>query len=72
MLKETPEVESYSRRTGLQLGLSITEPNTGDFLVKLKAARTRTTEEVIDDLRGRIEESRTGAGGRICRHFVRS
>src|SRR5262249_31875142 len=31
MLAETPEVESYSRRTGLQLGLSITEPNTGDF-----------------------------------------
>jgi len=57
MLKETPEIESYSRRTGLQLGLSITEPNTGDFLVKLKSARTRSTEEVMDDLRGQIEES---------------
>ena len=56
-LKDTPEVESYSRRTGLQLGLSITEPNTGDFLVKLKSARTRSTEKVIDDLRGQIEES---------------
>ena len=57
MLKETPEVESYSRRTGLQLGLSITEPNTGDFLVKLKADRSRTTEAVIDDLRGEIEKT---------------
>jgi CzcA family heavy metal efflux pump len=57
MLKETPEVESYSRRTGLQLGLSITEPNTGDFLVKLKRARSRSTEAVMDDLRGQIEES---------------
>ena len=57
ILKETPEVESYSRRTGLQLGLSITEPNTGDFLVKLKRARSRSTEEVMDDLRGQIEES---------------
>jgi CzcA family heavy metal efflux pump len=57
MLKETPEVESYSRRTGLQLGLSITEPNTGDFLVKLKDKRTRTTEAVSDDLRGQIEAS---------------
>ncbi|HUQ33548.1 MAG TPA: efflux RND transporter permease subunit [Pyrinomonadaceae bacterium] len=57
MLKETPEVESYSRRTGLQLGLSITEPNTGDFLVKLKDSRSRTTEEVSDDLRGQIESS---------------
>jgi CzcA family heavy metal efflux pump len=57
MLKDAPEVESYSRRTGLQLGLSITEPNTGDFLVKLKSARTRSTETVMDDLRGQIEES---------------
>ena len=57
MLKETPEVESYSRRTGLQLGLSITEPNTGDFLVKLKDSRERSTEEVESDLRGEIEKS---------------
>jgi len=54
MLKETKEVESYSRRTGLQLGLSITEPNTGDFLVKLKPDRERPTEEVKDDLRKQI------------------
>jgi multidrug efflux pump subunit AcrB len=57
MLKKTPEVESYSRRTGLQLGLSITEPNTGDFLVKLKDKRSRSTEEVTNDLRGQIESS---------------
>ncbi|MBV9927886.1 MAG: efflux RND transporter permease subunit [Acidobacteria bacterium] len=57
MLKETPEVESYSRRTGLQLGLSITEPNTGDFLVKLKSDRSRSTEDVESDLRGEIEKS---------------
>ncbi len=57
MLKETPEVESYSRRTGLQLGLFITEPNTGDFLVKLKPGHQRTTAEVTDDLRGQIESS---------------
>jgi CzcA family heavy metal efflux pump len=55
MLEETPEIESYSRRTGLQLGLSITEPNTGDFLVKLKEDRERSTEEVIEDLRHQIE-----------------
>ncbi|MBA2339915.1 MAG: efflux RND transporter permease subunit [Pyrinomonadaceae bacterium] len=57
LLRETPEVESYSRRTGLQLGLSITEPNTGDFLVKLKPGHARPTEAVIDDLRGSIESS---------------
>lgn len=57
MLRDTPEVESYSRRTGLQLGLAITEPNTGDFLVKLKPDHARSTSEVIDDLRQRIEQS---------------
>lgn len=56
MLKETPEVDSYSRRTGLQLGLAITEPNTGDFLVKLKE-RGRSTEEVSAELRQKIESS---------------
>jgi CzcA family heavy metal efflux pump len=55
MLKDTPEVESYSRRTGLQLGLSITEPNDGDFLVKLKDSRERSTEDVEADLRKQIE-----------------
>jgi multidrug efflux pump subunit AcrB len=62
MLKETPEVESYSRRTGLQLGLSITEPNTGDFLVKLKADRSRSTEDVESDLRDRVEKSEPALG----------
>src|SRR5205085_2378833 len=57
MLQDNEDVESYSRRTGLQLGLSITEPNTGDFLVKLKNNRTHKTEEVIDDLRKEIEST---------------
>src|SRR5581483_1035312 len=56
MLKETAEVDSYSRRTGLQLGLAITEPNTGDFLVKLKD-KGRSTEEVTSELRQKIESS---------------
>jgi multidrug efflux pump subunit AcrB len=51
MLQDNEDVESYSRRTGLQLGLSITEPNTGDFLVKLKDNRKHKTQDVVDDLR---------------------
>ena len=40
MLHEMPEVESTSRRTGLQLGLAaVTEANTGDISVKLKQKR---------------------------------
>ena len=50
ILRETPEIESYSRRTGARLALAIAEPNTGDFLVKLKARRSRSTAEVIDEL----------------------
>jgi CzcA family heavy metal efflux pump len=37
ILRNTPEVASTSRRTGLQLGLAtVTEANTGDISVKLK------------------------------------
>jgi CzcA family heavy metal efflux pump len=54
LIRETPEVESYSRRTGAQLGLSIAEPNTGDFLVKLKRRRSRSLEEVTTELRHKI------------------
>src|SRR5206468_3403914 len=57
LLRKTPEVESYSRRTGLEMGFFITEPNRGDYMVKLKANRTRTVEKVTDDLRGQIESS---------------
>ncbi len=54
LIRETPEVESYSRRTGAQLGLSIAEPNTGDFLVKLKRQRSRSLAEVTTELRHKI------------------
>jgi hydrophobe/amphiphile efflux-1 (HAE1) family protein len=57
MLKATPEVESYSRRTGLQMGFAITEPNTGDYMIKLKPNHARATDEVTNDLRGQIESS---------------
>jgi CzcA family heavy metal efflux pump len=57
ILQDTPEIESYGRRTGLQIGLSITEPNTGDFMVKLKLNHQRKTEEVIDEIRKKIELS---------------
>src|SRR5206468_2642851 len=57
MLAENPNIESYSRRTGLQLGLAITEPNTGDFLVKLKPGHKTATEDVMAKLREQIESS---------------
>jgi len=57
MLLKTPEVEGYSRRTGLEMGLFVTEPNRGDYAVKLKPGHKRPTEDVITDLRKEIEES---------------
>jgi CzcA family heavy metal efflux pump len=56
MLQQTPEVESTSRRTGLQLGLAaVTEANRGDLTVKLKADRKRATDDIIADLRAQIK-----------------
>jgi multidrug efflux pump subunit AcrB len=54
LLSQVPEVSSFSRRTGARLALAIAEPNTGDFLVKLKRDRRRSTVEVIDDVRERL------------------
>jgi len=57
ILRETPEVESTSRRTGLQLGMvSVTEANTGDVLVKLKSKRDRDVEEIMAELREKIKQ----------------
>jgi len=57
IITTTPEVSAYSRRTGTQMGFFITEPNTGDYLIQLKGSRSKTTDEVIDDIRQRIEAS---------------
>ena len=55
MLKEVPEIESTSRRTGLELGLAaVTEANRGDILAKLKRKRDRGIEDIIADIRARI------------------
>ncbi|MCB1021226.1 MAG: efflux RND transporter permease subunit, partial [Acidobacteria bacterium] len=57
ILLDTPEVESYSRRTGARLALAIAEPNTGDFLVKLRSFPRRPLSEVTDEIRDRIVSS---------------
>ena len=57
ILRRMPDVESTSRRTGLQLGLAqVTEANTGDISVKLKRDRKHGSEEVISDVRARIKK----------------
>ncbi len=57
ILRATPEVESTSRRTGLQLGLAaVTEANTGDVSVKLTADRSRGIDEIIAEVREKIKQ----------------
>src|SRR4029077_6566603 len=57
LLGATPEVESNSRRTGLQLGVfAVTEANNGDFLVRLKRDRERDIQEIISEIRGKVNK----------------
>ncbi len=57
VVSETPEVASYSRRTGSELGLFATAQNTGDILVRLKPRgdRDRSAEEIIEALRPKLQ-----------------
>jgi len=57
-----PEVASYSRRTGAEMGLYATEQNKGDILVRMKprSERKRSTEEVMDDMRDQVAKNITG------------
>jgi multidrug efflux pump subunit AcrB len=57
IIRSVPEVQSTSRRTGLQLGLAaITEANTGDISVLLKSKRSRGVQEVIADIRDKVNK----------------
>lgn len=60
ILAETPEVASYSRRTGTELGFAITEPNRGDFAIVLKHNRHRDINAIMDDVRGKIQDEVPG------------
>ncbi|MGC8640949.1 MAG: efflux RND transporter permease subunit, partial [Isosphaeraceae bacterium] len=56
-LLETPDVQSYIRRTGAELGFFATESYTGDILVSLKpTGQRRPMDEIIDALRKELKE----------------
>jgi CzcA family heavy metal efflux pump len=57
IIVSVPEVQAYSRRTGTEMGFFITEPNRGDYLIQLKKKRHRTTDDVIEELRQKIEST---------------
>ncbi len=60
IVRATPDVASYSRRTGVGLGGSINEANEGDFFIRLKPSGRRPVDQVMDDIRGRIEHQVPG------------
>ncbi|HJV35441.1 efflux RND transporter permease subunit, partial [Geomonas sp.] len=60
IVASTPEVKTFSRRTGTQLGGGLTEPNTGDFFIRLKPLPRRPIEEVMDEIRGKVEKQVPG------------
>jgi len=55
LIRETPEAATYSRRTGLGLGQAFDEPNRGDFFVRLKPPPRRSIEQVMEEVRSKIE-----------------
>jgi len=58
MVRAIPEVESTSRRTGMQLGLAaVTEANTGDIEVKLKDKRSRGIDEIEAEVRDEVAKA---------------
>ncbi|TLS66256.1 efflux RND transporter permease subunit [Mariprofundus erugo] len=54
ILHALPELDTYSRRTGAQLGGGLTEANQGDFFVRLKPLPRRDIETIMDEVREKV------------------
>jgi CzcA family heavy metal efflux pump len=62
IVRRTPEVAGFARRTGTELGVFATEQNRGDILVRLKsrAQRSRDAEEIISEQREHLARELPG------------
>jgi len=60
IIQANPYVDTYSRRTGLQLGGGLTEANVGDFFVRLKSGSRPSTEQVMEQVRIKVEQQVPG------------
>jgi multidrug efflux pump subunit AcrB len=62
VLKDTPEIAGFTRRTGTEMGMFATEQNRGDILVRLKprSARSRSAEDLISEQRERFANDMPG------------
>jgi heavy metal efflux system protein len=52
-----PEIAAWSRRTGDELGFFITEPNVGDYVLRLRDGHRPPADDIADGLRHDIERT---------------
>jgi len=60
IIRANPNVDTYSRRTGTQLGGGLTEANEGDFFIRLKPFPRDPIDDVMDQVRAQAEHQVPG------------
>ncbi|MDQ2804102.1 MAG: efflux RND transporter permease subunit [Pseudomonadota bacterium] len=60
ILRAIPEVATYSTRVGAGLGGGLSEPNTGDFFVRLKTGPRRPIEAVMAEVQDKVDQAVPG------------
>ena len=60
IVQATPDVQTFSRRTGTGLGGGLSEANSGDFFIRLKSTGRRPVDVVMEDIRSQVEKQVPG------------
>lgn len=60
IIQATPDVQTFSRRTGTGLGGGLSEANSGDFFIRLKSTGRRPVDQVMNEIRGKVESQVPG------------
>lgn len=60
IIRANPNVVTYSRRTGVGLGGGLSEPNTGDFFIRLKSGPREPIGTVMAEIRSKVEANVPG------------
>jgi len=60
ILRATPDIDTFSTRVGTGLGGGLSEPNTGDFFVRLKSGPRRPITTVMTEVQDKINQSVPG------------
>ncbi|MDE3020777.1 MAG: efflux RND transporter permease subunit [Pseudomonadota bacterium] len=56
IIEANPNVQTYSRRTGAQLGGGVTEAYTGDFFIRLKPFPRQSIQKVMEEVLDEVNE----------------